>query len=44
VKHHRIIALGTVLQVPSQIISKHEAVGDQFTIHGNAGPKSWSVH
>jgi hypothetical protein len=32
------------LILPSRLISEHEAIGDQFTIHGNAGHKSWSVH
>jgi hypothetical protein len=32
------------LILPSRLISEHEAIGDQFTIAGSAGPKSWSVH
>jgi hypothetical protein len=32
------------LIAPSEIISEHENLGDQFVIHGNAGPKSWSIH
>jgi hypothetical protein len=36
--------VGKNLMLPSRLLSEHDAIGDQFTIHGNAGPKSWSVH
>jgi hypothetical protein len=32
------------LIAPAQLMLEHEAIGDQFTIHAGAGPKSWSVH